>query len=95
MQEELSRRVYVSYSAIELKDSAFDFARRLRREGLRAELEQAGRSLKGQLRQADRIGAGAVVIFGDDIEVKDMDTGEQRPAASPEEAFELVKETLR
>jgi hypothetical protein len=27
--------------------------------------------------------------------VKDMDTGEQRPAASPEEAFELVKETLR
>jgi histidyl-tRNA synthetase len=95
VQEELSRRVYVSYSAIELKDSAFDFARRLRREGLRAELEQAGRSLKGQLRQADRIGAGAVVIFGDDIEVKDMDTGEQRPAASPEEAFELVKETLR
>jgi histidyl-tRNA synthetase len=93
-EEEDSRRVYVSYSAVELKDSAFDFAHRLRREGLRAELEQAGRSLKGQLRQADRIGAVAVVIFGDDIEVKDMATGEQRPAASPEEAVELVKAKL-
>jgi histidyl-tRNA synthetase len=93
-EEERARRVYVTYAAIELKDSAFDFARRLRREGLRAELEQAGRSLKGQLRQADRIGAGAVVIFGEGIEVKDMDSGEQRQAASADEAAELVKAKL-
>ena len=32
--------------------------------GLRVELEQAGRSLKGQLKQADRIGARATVIVG-------------------------------
>jgi histidyl-tRNA synthetase len=86
--------VFVSHTASDRAAPAFDFARLLRERGIRAEIEQAGRSLKGQLRQADRIGALAVVIFGDDIEVKDMDTGEQRPAASPEEAFELVKEKL-
>ena len=41
--------------------------------GVRVEIEQAGRSLKGQLKQADRIGARATVIVGDAIEVKDMD----------------------
>ena len=50
-------------------------------QGLHAELEQAGRSLKGQLKHADRIGAAYVVIVGDGIEVKDMGTGEQRPVA--------------
>ena len=37
--------------------SAFALARQLRERGVRVELEQAGRSLKGQLKQADRIGA--------------------------------------
>jgi histidyl-tRNA synthetase len=86
--------VFLAIAKPEAGGTAFLMAQRLRREGLRAELEQAGRSLKGQLRQADRIGAVAVVIFGDDIEVKDMATGEQRPAASPEEAVELVKAKL-
>ena len=61
--------------------SAFALARRLRERGLRVQLEQAGRSLKGQLKQADRIGARATVIVGGGIEVKDMGTGEQTPAA--------------
>ena len=56
------------------------------RRGLRVEMEQAGRSLKGQLKQADRIGARVTVILGDSIEVKDMETGEQREAAGPDEA---------
>ena len=43
------------------------------------EIEQAGRSMKGQLKQADRIGARATVIVGDGIDVKDMDSGDQRP----------------
>ena len=33
--------------------------------GFRAEIEQAGRSLKGQLKQADRLGARAIVILGE------------------------------
>ena len=70
---------------------AFDIARELRLRGLHAELEQAGRSLKGQLKHADRLGADYVVIVGDeDVQVKDMSTGDQRPAASPGEAVELV-----
>ena len=52
-------------------------------EGIRVEMEQAGRSMKGQLKQADRIGARATVILGDAIEVKDMDSGEQREAPTP------------
>ena len=38
---------------------AFLLAERLRAAGLRAEMEQAGRSMKGQLKQADRVGARA------------------------------------
>jgi histidyl-tRNA synthetase len=73
---------------------AFLLAQRLRQAGLRTEMEQAGRSMKGQLKQANRIGARVVVIIGDTIEVKDMDTGEQRPAESTERAIEMVDELL-
>jgi histidyl-tRNA synthetase len=51
---------------------------RARRAGLDAQLELAGRSLKGQLKQADRIGARFVAIVGEeDVTVKDRETGEQ------------------
>ena len=93
-EDEHSPRVFISFAAPDRKALAFELARRLRAEGIRAELEQAGRSLKGQLRQADRIGAGAVVILGDEIDVKDMDTGEQQQAGSNDEAVKLVKKTL-
>jgi histidyl-tRNA synthetase len=66
----------------------------LRTSGLRAELEQAGRSLKGQLKQADRVGAVVTVILGDSIEVKDMQTGEQRPVDSLESAVHAVRDAL-
>ena len=58
------------------------------------ELEQAGRSLKGQLKQADRVGAGVTVIVGSGIEVKDMATGEQTAAPGPDEALALVERAL-
>ena len=92
--EERAQRVFISYTAPDRMGLAFEFARRLRGEGIRAEIEQAGRSLKGQLRQADRIGALLVVIFGDEIEVKDMNSGEQRRSAGPDEAVELVMQRL-
>ena len=44
---------------------AFRLARLLREAGVRAEMEQAGRSLKGQLKHADRLGARATLIVGD------------------------------
>ena len=62
-------------------ERAFALVRELRGAGLHAELDLAGRSLKGQMKQADRIGARRAVIIGDDgaAEVRDMSSGEQEP----------------
>jgi histidyl-tRNA synthetase len=87
-------RIFISFRTSDLMPSAFALAQRLREEGIRVEMEQAGRSLKGQLRHADRLGARAVVILGDSLDVRDMRSGEQREASNPDEAIELVKEAL-
>ena len=59
--------------------SAFDIANEARHAGLTARMELAGRSLKGQLKHADRIGARYVAIIGDDVSasLKNMESGEQ------------------
>jgi histidyl-tRNA synthetase len=59
--------------------AAFELALRARRAGLAAQLELAGRSLKGQLKQADRLGARYVAIVGHDTPttLKNMESGEQ------------------
>jgi histidyl-tRNA synthetase len=85
-------RVFVAIAKADAAHDAFLLARRLREAGLRVETEQAGRSMKGQLKQADRIGAFATVILGDGIDVKDMQTGDQREAASLDEVLEMVQE---
>jgi histidyl-tRNA synthetase len=85
-------RVYVALAKPDAAREGLRLARRLRAEGFRVEMEQAGRSLRGQLRQADRIGARSTVIVGDGIDVKDMDSGAQRRAADAEEALALVRE---
>jgi histidyl-tRNA synthetase len=56
--------------------------RELRRAGLAAELDLAGRGLKGQLKHADRLGARRVLILEADgsAKLRDMASGEQRPA---------------
>jgi histidyl-tRNA synthetase len=61
-------------------NKAFALAQEARRAGLAAQQELAGRSLKGQLRHADRIGARYVAIVGGDgrTSLKDMASGEQR-----------------
>jgi hypothetical protein len=50
--------------------------------------------MKGQLKQADRIGAGATVIVGAGLEVRDMATGVQTPATDAHEVARLVDEAL-
>jgi histidyl-tRNA synthetase len=84
-------RVYVALAKPDAAREGLRLARRLRAEGFRVEMEQAGRSLRGQLRQADRIGARSTVIFGDGIEVKDRGGDAQRRAADAEEAVALVR----
>jgi histidyl-tRNA synthetase len=93
-EPEPDSRVYVALAKPDAMAEAFDLARRLRARGIRTEIEQAGRSMKGQLKQADRIGARATVIIGDGIEVKDMDSGDQRGAETVEDAVEKVGEVL-
>jgi histidyl-tRNA synthetase len=87
--------VFIAIAKPDAARDAFGLARRLRGEGMRVEMEQAGRSMKGQMKQADRVGASATVILGDSIEVKDMDSGDQREAGSIDEVLELVQETTR
>jgi histidyl-tRNA synthetase len=90
-QPEEDSRVYVALAKPDAAREGFRLARRLRDAGFRVEVEQAGRSLRGQMRQADRIGARSTVIVGDGIDVRDMQSGEQRRAADADEALALVR----
>jgi len=70
--------LYVAYATDGARHPAFGIAREARRAGLAAQVELAGRSLKGQLRQAGRLGARFVAIVGDDgATLRDMESGEQ------------------
>ena len=62
---ELGRPVRRAGRAATRRATAFELAREARRAGLSAQLELAGRSLKGQLKHADRIGARYVAIVGE------------------------------
>ena len=86
--------VFVALADADAARPAFALVRRLRERGMRVEMEQAGRSLKGQLKQADRLRARATVIVGAEIEVKDMGTGEQTTASGADDALALVERTL-
>ena len=72
--------VFVAVADAAGTGAAFALAQDARRAGLSAQLELAGRSLKGQLRHADRIGARYVAIVGEDshASLRDMSSGEQR-----------------
>jgi histidyl-tRNA synthetase len=80
-QPEVSPRIDVFVAAADdQRGRAFALVQELRGAGLRAELDLAGRSLKGQMKHADRLGAGRTVILDEDgaAEVRDMGSGEQR-----------------
>jgi histidyl-tRNA synthetase len=78
--------VYVAFAEPESSRQAFQLAREARRAGLSAQLELAGRSLKGQLKQADRLQARYTAIVGGDSEtiLREMDSGEQRELSATE-----------
>jgi histidyl-tRNA synthetase len=67
-------------AAEEERARALALASELRTAGLRAELDLAGRGLKGQMKHADRLGARHAVILDEDgtAKLRDMATGEQR-----------------
>ncbi len=75
------RDAFVAVAAESQRQRAMALAVELRHAGLSAEIDLAGRGLKGQLKQADRIGARSVLILEDDgsAQLRDMSSGEQRP----------------
>jgi histidyl-tRNA synthetase len=89
------RDVFISYANEDAGQRALALclARDLRRAGLSAEFDLAGRGLKGQLKHADRIGARRVLILegGGAAQMRDMTSGEQRPV----DTGSLVDEILR
>ena len=63
------------------RETALGLVLELRRAGISADLDLANRSIKGQMKQADRSGADLAVILDEDgrATARDMDSGEQRP----------------
>ncbi len=58
--------------------SGFALSNSARHAGIPAQIELAGRSLKGQLKHADRLDARYIAVVGDNrIELKDRESGEQ------------------
>ncbi len=72
---------------------AFRIGAEARRAGLAAQAELAGRSLKGQLKQASRLSARYVAIVDDtgQVRLKDMDAAEQQDIAD----IDVVAQVLR
>lgn len=77
------RRVFVAAMGDAARDAAIALLRELRHAGFEAHMEYEGRSIRSQMKRADRLGARVAVILGDDelaradATVKDMATGEQ------------------
>jgi histidyl-tRNA synthetase len=71
--------LFVALGSPGAERAAFELAVSARRAGLSAQLELTGRSLKGQLKHADRIGARYVAIIGEEMRVtlKNMEAGDQ------------------
>jgi histidyl-tRNA synthetase len=76
-----ARDAFVAAVTDEQRGKAVALVAELRNAGLSAELDLAARGLKGQLKQANRIGARRTLILAEDgtMQIRDMDTGEQRP----------------
>jgi histidyl-tRNA synthetase len=94
--EEAERRalaVFVAAAEGDQRGRAMAIVTELRRAGLAAELDLAGRSLKGQLKQADRLGARHTLILDAEgsARLRDMESGEQREI-DPARAAELLGE---
>ena len=88
--------------AVGAKDyrAAFKAAHLLRDNGITTEIDYLGRSLKGQMRAANRNGVRWVMIFGDEetkrgmVSVKDMKTGKQEEI-DKDSFVEKMKEKLQ
>lgn len=76
-------QIYIAWVGDPARDWLFPRVHRLRRKGLRIEMEGEARSLKSQMRRADKLGARAVVIVGENelargaVALRDMASKQQ------------------
>ena len=79
--------LYIAPMGERAYEKAFSLAYALRKKGVSAETDHAGRSLKAQMKYADKIGAENVIVLGEneldagEAEVKRMRDGEKRKIA--------------
>ncbi len=91
--------VFVAGLGEAARESAFALLRDLRRAGANAQIDYEGRSLKSQMKRADRLGAPVVFILGDDeiargvVTVRQMGTSTQ-DAISRDQAVAYVTARL-
>jgi histidyl-tRNA synthetase len=87
---------YIVWVGETARDWAFPLVHRLRRKGLSVEMEGEARSLKSQMRRADKLKAVSVLIVGDDELAKEkavlrnMATKEQEEIGLDKIEAELV-----
>ena len=81
--EHQRRPLFVAAMGEAARESSLELLRDLRRAGLEAHMEYDGRSIKSQMKRADRLKAAFTLILGDEelaasvVSVKNMTTGEQ------------------
>jgi len=87
--------VYIVWVGSKAREWAFPVVHRLRRKGMSVEMEGEERSLKSQMRRADKSKAALALIIGDDelqkgqAVLRDMTTKQQR-----EISFEMIEAEL-
>jgi histidyl-tRNA synthetase len=88
---EPSRDVFVA-AADGQREQAFALVTDLRHAGLSAELDLGGRGMKGQMKQADRVGARHTLILDESgaAVLRDMRTGDQREVEPSRVAEEIA-----
>jgi histidyl-tRNA synthetase len=91
--------LFVAAIGEETRDEAMRLLRDLRHAGLRAQMDYDGRSVKAQMKRADRLGSPLALILGGDevargeVTVKDMRAGTQQ-AVTRARVLDVVREQL-
>jgi histidyl-tRNA synthetase len=93
--EDFERRPHIFVAAIgeAAQDMAFEWVQGLRLQGIRTEMDFENRSLKSQMRRADKLGTSYVIIVGD----RELDEGVAvfRNMATKEQEKVVLQEVVR
>jgi histidyl-tRNA synthetase len=87
-----SRDLFIAVAGEQQRTRAVALAGELRRAGVSVEIDLAGRSVKGQMKQADRINAARTLMLEEDgtASLREMKTGRQQQV-EPADVLELVR----